>query len=247
MNYLSLYNVASKKQPIDPICAMCRIICLNFKSVKTKIGINGHAINLQDPVGIQSWMRLYYGDSREGIYELFNLVVHIIAWFLVPVEQMPSDDDNTALLDYTAKRPIIRKPDEKFVEELKKMIPYMCRGLERLQETYKTGNVVLTLQYYINLLRDGVDGKFDINTSIPKVLLEEIWFQPNLRNKVVASWSHTKLDCVYELFETCFKLLTENPVDKDEAINGYMIAIDHLLTNYEKTFNQQLKQWGINY
>lgn len=53
-----------------------------------------------------------------------------------------------------------KKMDEMFIGDLKKMIGYMCAAFIKLQNTYKTGNVVLSIQYYINLLEDGLNGSF---------------------------------------------------------------------------------------
>jgi len=250
MNYLPLSNYTSsvRKQPIDPICAMCRIISLNFKGVNTRISVNDHSINIQDPAGVQKWLRFYYGESRESIFELFNLVTHLIAWFLVPVKrEITTTEDDDLVPEQIIINPPVKKANEKFVADLKKMIPFMCRGLERLQDTYKTGSIVLTLQYYINLLQDGMNGKFDINTSLPKCLLEDLWLDMNLKNKVVSMWDYNKIHVMCELYENCFRVYSENPPDRDEIIDGYLSSIDKILTIYEKNFKQQLRQWGLNF
>lgn len=234
--------MTSKKQPIDPICALCRIVSLNFKDIHTKIGINGHAINIQEPSNSQSIMRLYYGDNREDVFELFYLITHLIAWFLVPTyNRGTSDTDMTKSMD-RAVHPK-KQLDEKFVGELKKMIGYMCVGLGRLQDTYKFGNVVLALQYYINLMRDGLAGNFSLD-RLPACLLEDLDIDTSMKTKIISMWDYNRLHIVCDLYDNCFTELKKNLNKKTDIIDGYLLSIDSILSVYEKEFKTQLKQWG---
>lgn len=238
--------MTSKKQPIDPICALCRIVSLNFKDIQTKIGINGHAINIQVPSNVQSLMRIYYGDNREDVFELFYLITHLIAWFLVPTynrrrldelrdEQHGEEDEHP--------QPIRKNIDDRFVVELKKMLVYMCDGLSRLQDTYKNGNVVLALQYYILLLKDGLAGDFTLD-RLPKCLLEDLDIDTNMKTKIVGMWNYERLHIVCDLYDNCFSELKKNLNKKTDIIDGYLLSIDNILSVYEREFKMQLKQWG---
>lgn len=235
--------MTSKKQPIDPICALCRIVSLNFKDIHTKIGINGHAINIQEPCSSQSIMRLYYGDNREDVFELFYLITHLIAWFLVP--SYPRGDKDTINNSDMVVVPPKKQLDEKFVAELKKMIGYMCVGLTRLQDTYKYGNVVLALQYYINLMRDGLAGTFSLE-RLPACLLEDLDIDTNMKTKIISMWDYNRLHIVCDLYDNCFSELKKNLNKKTDIIDGYLLSIDSILSVYEKEFKTQLKQWGFN-
>lgn len=234
--------MTSKKQPIDPICALCRIVSLNFKDIHTKIGINGHAINIQEPGGSQSIMRLYYGDNREDVFELFYLITHLIAWFLVPTyNKGQNEPEMSKSVDHVA---VPKKQfDEKFVSELKKMISYMCIGLSRLQDTYKAGNVVLALQYYINLMRDGLIGNFSLD-RLPACLLEDLDIDTSMKTKIISMWDYNRLHIVCDLYDNCFSELKKNLNKKTDIIDGYLLSIDSILSVYEKEFKTQLKQWG---
>jgi len=220
--------MSSKKQPIDPICALCRISLLNFKGINTKIGINGHAINIQDSGAIQSIMRIYNGDGKEDLFELFYLVTHLIAWFLVPIGK----DVSHSL-----------KVDERFKADLSKMIKYMCIGLKKLQSTYQYGNVVLAIQYYINLLEDGLKGSFDTQ-RLPHCLIEDLWIESPLKTKVTELWDYERLHRVCTIFDDCFVESDKNSKFKIELINGYLLSIENILATYEKEFNSNIKQWG---
>lgn len=250
----------SKKQPIDPICALCRITLLNFKGINTKISINEHAVNIQDPSLTQGFFRYYNGDGKEDVFELFYLVTHLIAWFLVPMGKTQvlttttstnTKDANKRHLesDFVDKKKIDENPpeckkiDERFLSELKKMIRYMCIGLEKLQNTYKNGNVVLTIQYYINLLEDGLNGSFDIK-RLPHCLVEDVWIDTPLKDKIVETWDFERLHRVCAIYDDCFAEISKNSKLKDEIIDGYLLAIEKLLTTYEKEFSAHLKQWG---
>jgi len=235
--------MTSRKQPIDPICALCRIVSLNFKDLHTKIGINGHAINIQEPSSVQSLLRIYYGDNREDVFELFYLVTHLLAWFLVPVypkieSQQNEFDDEQIPQTIKTKKQI----DERFVEELKKMIIYMCIGLERLQSTYKNGNVVLAIQYYINLMRDGLNGNFSLE-RLPQCLLEDLDIDTNMKTKIISMWNYDRLHVVCDLYDNCFSELKKNMNKKTDIIDGYLLSINSILSVYEKEFKTQLKQW----
>lgn len=244
-NFLFVYYIimTSKKQPIDPICALCRIISLNFKDLYTKIGINGHAINIQEPSSIQSILRIYYGDNREDVFELFYLSTHLLAWFLVPTyNKLETKQDVNDLEPVKIQTKQKYQIDERFVGELRKMIVYMCIGLERLQDTYKTGNVVLALQYYINLLRDGLEGKFNLD-RIPRCLLEDLDIDTNMKTKIISMWNYERLHVVCDLYDNCFSELKKNMNKKTDIIDGYLLSIDSILSVYEREFKTQLKQW----
>jgi hypothetical protein len=212
--------MTTKKQYIDPICALCRIAMLNFKSINTKIGVSDYTINVQDPTLAQSLWRRYNGDGKEDIFELFQLITHVIAWFLVPNQKT--------------------KVDDHFVTELKKMIKYTCSGLEHLQNTYKTGNVILTLQYYINLLSDGLNGTFEIR-RLPTCLVDDIWIDSPLKVKIMNLWDYERLQRVCAMYDNCFK---ELQINNTEIIDGYLLAIEQLLNTYEHEFRCIVKQLG---
>lgn len=234
--------MAAKKQPIDPIDAMCRISLLNFKSINTKIGIGGHAVNIQDPGPLQCVFRTYYGDGKEDLFELFYLVTHLTAWFLVPLSKKPPNSDKN-VTDEVSDNKNDKKIDPRFLEDLKKMVGYMCLGLEKLQNTYKFGNVVLAIQFYINLLDDGLNGSFDVK-KLPKCLIEDLWIDSPLKTKVTELWDYERLHRVCAVFDDCFAEANKNSKFKDELINGYLLSIEKTLCAYEREFNTNIKQWG---
>ncbi len=182
------------------------------------------------------------------------MIIHLLAWFLVPTHQKYCPENNTLPTDGSSPdamnsenlvtiNPQKKQNDEKFIEELKKMIEYMCIGLSRLQDTYKTGNVVLALQYYINLMHDGLDGNFSLD-RLPKCLLEDLDIDTTMKTKIRDMWTYERLHVVGDLYDNCFAELRKNLGKKTGIIDGYLLSIDSILSVYEKEFKTQLKQWG---
>lgn len=237
---LPIHVATSKKQPIDPICALCRIVSLNFQTTNTKIGMAGHSINIQKPSYIQGILRIYAGDSKEDISELFQPIINLIMWFLVPQKEIEQD----ASTQSTANIKQDENDERKFTNELKKMIRYMCAGLERLQDTYGMGNVILAIQYYINILRDGLEGKTELRNAIPKCLIETLQIDSNLKNRILGTWNYRRLRVISQQYDNCFKILQENPPNKDKIISGFLMSINSTLSVYEEEFQQQLIKWG---
>lgn len=236
--------MALRKQPIDPICAMCRIIGMNFKPIHTKIGIIRNSVNLQEPNKYQGFLRFYNKDSKEDIFELFNVVVHLLVWFIIP-DFTRKQQQNKEKED--APPPQKETERSKFADELKKMIGYMCFGLEQLENTYKYGNVVLTLQYYINILNDGLSHKLEkeeILKKLPSCLISDLELDTPMKTKIVSSWNYNKLFMIGDLYDNCFRLLKENPPDRDELIEGYLSSIDRLLEVREREFKTLVKTFN---
>ena len=78
----------NKRQLLDPIGTMCHIVSLAFKPLNTKIGINNHAVIIQESNCFQWLERYWYGDNRENISLLYNIVVRIIEWYIIPTYEL---------------------------------------------------------------------------------------------------------------------------------------------------------------
>lgn len=227
---------SNRKQPIDPICAMCRMSLLNFKEVNTKIGIGGHAINVQGPSMLQSIFRRYNGDGREDVFELFYIISRLIVWFLDPRVKESRQRAETS-------EPQDCAHDERFLADLKQMVSFMLLGLKQLQTTYKSGLVVISIQCYINWLNSALDGTFDIK-QVPICLVEEIGTESPLKNKIIELWDYTRLHRVCAIFADCFEESKKNSKIKDELIYGYISSIEKILSTYEKEFINIIETWG---
>lgn len=134
-----------KNQILEPITAVSRLITLAFKPKNTKVAIRDHNIVLCEPksesyYGLkvpQALGRYWNGDSREDIFVLNHVICNFIMWYIIP-----------------------NKHDISLYKGLINLAKYLRVGLKELQYTYKSGNSVGTLQYYINVLSDVIDDRF---------------------------------------------------------------------------------------
>jgi hypothetical protein len=221
----------NKRQLLDPVGSICHIVSLTFKPLNTKIGINNHAIVIQESNLFQWLDRYWNGDNRENISLLYNIVIRVIEWYILPLsgkyKEIKTDLDETE-----------RK---KFWECLEKMARFLCMAFDRLQYTYYTGpiptNVVTTIQYYINIIKDSLDGTYNID-RLPKCLHEGENKNFLDYDKIKILWNGDKLKQICDLYEKCFEKLNSNDRTKDDQIAGYMQAVDKLLSIHDNQFRE---------
>jgi hypothetical protein len=217
-----------KKQLLDPLGTMCKLVSLNFTKKKTKIGIHDHILILQKPDSYQWLIRLYYGDGKENISELYHAIIRVVRWYLVPENK-------------TDTNPITESP------EINKMVKYMCSALKKLQETYEFGNVVLSLQFYINLLETGLEGRFT-EDMLPKYIMDKDKEYENLLdyNKIKNLWDIKRLQRICELYDNCFKIYNEDdPGMEDDTraalVDGYLRSIGAILDIVDNEFQKLIQ------
>jgi hypothetical protein len=113
---------------------MVELALLNFAGDNPKINIKNHGINIDNPGSgyiPQAVSRFISGDSKEDIFILNLMVVNYIDWFIIN--------------NYNGK-----------FEIYKNIALYAVSGLRKLQHTYKSGIVILALQYYIVLIMKAI-------------------------------------------------------------------------------------------
>ena len=217
-----------KKQLLDPFGTLCKLISLNFSELNTKISIHNHILSLQKPYGYQFVIRMINGDGRENISELFYAIVRIVKWYLVA--DIPNDSSDNWI--------VIAKN-----EEIKRLVTYVCMALRRLQETYEFGNVVLAIQFYINILEDAISGTYHDN-KLPKYIMdldceyETLIDYDKLRN----FWEYKKLKRICELYDDCYKVLNDDisVFEKEALIDGYLKSINSVLEIADSEFQKLL-------
>ncbi len=84
---------------------------------------------------------------------------------------------------------------------------YFCLALEKLIETYKDGNVIWTIQNFINLINDSKKGCYDIK-KIPKIIITE---DENIINfdKIKSLWTLKGLCEINELYGKCYIIMKD--------------------------------------
>lgn len=113
---------------LDPLTCIIRLGVLEFKPIGTKISLNNNKIKYNDPCVIQGALRWSNGDNREDLHNLFNPLKKAVIW-------------------YDVKN-----------DEIKTLIEYSIRGLEKLQSSYDNNSVIShSMQYYIDYLKTNLN------------------------------------------------------------------------------------------
>ena len=226
-----------KKQLLDPLGTICKIVSLNFSEIKTKISIHNHIVSLQKPYNYQFFIRMLNGDDKENVSELFNAIIRVLKWYLVEINDNHVDDstDNT-----NTNWIIISKSDE-----IKRIIQYACSGFRKLQQTYKYGNVILAIQYYINILEDAINKTYDDN-KLPKYIIDkEMEYDTLIDYKKLRNfWDIKKLKRICELYDNCFNTFNDVEIlttEKIAVINGYLNSINSILEMAENDFQKLIE------
>lgn len=253
--------MSSKKQLLDPVGTMCRLITLNFRLKGTRIGNNNHAIIIQLPSSVQWMQRKLNGDERDDISSLFSVVMRIIEWYINPLYDIKFKNKRTKINNNVMAEfiPQIKKTHSDEVEEIiledtyitvdekdvnsywecmSKLCKYLCIGLGKLQETYESGNVVYSLQFYINLIIDALEGKYT-KEKLPKCIMNYEAKNFLDYNKIKNLWDYQRVKEICELYDKCFEVQKDNKETEDnkrEKINGYLLAVEHILNISDDTF-----------
>jgi hypothetical protein len=223
----------NKRQLLDPLGSICHIVSLTFRPLNTKIGINNHAIVIQQSNSLQWLDRYWNGDNRENISLLYNIIVRVIEWYILPLSGKYDTDLNNEFSNEEERK--------KFWFYLEKMCNYLCIAFDRLQHTYYNGpiptNVVTTIQYYINLINDSINGNYSYN-KLPKCIYESENKNFLDYDKIKLLWNSKKMEQICDLYEKCFLKLNSNDKTKEQEIEGYMQAVDKLLSIYDNQFRE---------
>lgn len=127
--------MTERYQILEPLSSMIELALLNFSKERPKIIIRNHGICIDNPgdnkIVPQSINRWLSGDSKEDIFILNSMIVNYIQWFIIE--------------DYNGK-----------FEVYKNIALCAVSGMRKLQHTYKTGIVVLALQYFIVLIMKSI-------------------------------------------------------------------------------------------
>jgi hypothetical protein len=226
----------NKRQLLDPLGTLSHIVALAFKPLNTKIGIANHAVTIQDNYYMQWFDRFWNNDNRENISLLYNIVIRVIEWYVIPLSGKYPDAENKDGFDYL-------NPEDKklFWTCLEKIIIYACMAFDRLQHTYNNGpiptNVILATQFFINTLQESLKGSYNKNI-LPKCLVEGENKTFLDYDKIKLLWNGQKIYKITSLYEKCFDTQRSDNKYKEEEIDGYMAAINKLLSLHDDEFRK---------
>lgn len=221
-----------KKQLLDPLGTICKLIILNFSQINTKISIHNHILTIDKPCNYQFLLRMINGDGKENISEMFYAVIRVLKWYL-------NTDTNLDDQDNSNRVQIMKS------QEITRIIKYVCCALRKLQETYEYGNVILAIQFYINILEDSIKHIFD-EAKLPKYVIEKEKEFENLLDydKLRNFWDYKKLKTICELYDKCFTIHNdmEMPLcEKDALITGFLNTIQTILELTDNEFQKLIQ------
>jgi hypothetical protein len=224
---ISVMSSTDKRQFLDPISTISRIILLHFSPPKTKIRITDHTVQLTD--GPYHWLieattphwfaeattRKIKGDSRNDICYLYPIFVRFIELYLLEKHKksLEKGSNKSALVKVASTDGLNESkmfPEDTCYKYLKKLAEYAIVGMTKLQKTYGYDNASFTIQYFILLLKDGIKCEYTTEYSLPESLRELT--KNNLLDdtKVQKIWEDSHLIDLGRTFEQCFKAEKNN-------------------------------------
>jgi hypothetical protein len=241
----------SKKELLDPIGSLCRLISLAFSPKGTKISIKNHVVILDEPVTYQFLTRMMNGDSRDNVSEIYDVIVRLIKWFVVydvPQQFAALEfEDDDVFTNSDSSGDTNSSFNSKNIQnslEIRKMIGYLIISFEKMQhETYNNGNVILAIQFYINILKMSLDGTFR-NEMLPNNIDCETLLD---YNKLKNLWNLEDVKYICDKYEECFEVLAnesygvDNNKGKDKIIYGIISYIDEKLNKKNAEFQKLIK------
>lgn len=261
-----------KKQLLDPLGTLCKIVALNFSELHTKISIHDHILSLHKPDNYQSLIRMFNGDSKENVSELFYAIMRIIKWYLSnsnnnsnnsnnsnnnkskDKDEYAFDNDSNDSSENSTQNQNQNinqnKSTENWVaisesEEIKRLILYACKALRKLQETYEYGNVILAVQFYINILEDAVNNNFN-DKKLPKYITHKEQEYANLLDydKLKNFWDYKKLKRICDLYDSVFSVYDDHDMpslERTALVDGYMRSINSVLKLMDTDFQKLIQ------
>jgi hypothetical protein len=144
---------SNKNQILEPVSSMIELALLSFSKNKPKLSIKHHGIvikNSGEGYVPRYISRYIYGESKEDLIILHPMIINYLNWFIIDNKNKNKNKNNN--------------DDNYFM--YKNIALCAINGLKQLQSTYKIGNVVFALQYYINIILKTIIDTDNIINSI---------------------------------------------------------------------------------
>ena len=121
-------NNNNKNLILEPLCTIVKLILLSYKPDGTKISIYNNSIQFHEPSMIQGFLRIWTGDCREDLHNLYNPLIKA--------------------LEYS------KRENPKHIFMLRKCI----EGLNIILKVYDCNTIINhTLLHYINIIDKYID------------------------------------------------------------------------------------------
>jgi hypothetical protein len=231
---------SDKRQFLDPISTISKIILLHFYPSKTKIRILDHTVQLVPDNYAELVYRNFYRDNRGDVCVLFPIFVRFIELYLIDKQKKIGRDNKKSLfgksqsIDNLSESQLTH--DELCYKYLKKIGEYSVIGLKALQKTYEYDNVVFTMQYFISLIKEGINCNYS-DDFLPEHL-KEITKNNLLDNaKLQKIWEDSHIIELGKTFESCFEAKGKND---NVLLDSNKIKIMNILEIHDNLFKKML-------
>lgn len=126
-DYINSSN-QNKNLILEPFCTIIKLVLLSYKSEGTKISIYNNSIQFHEPSFIQGLFRIWSGDCREDLHNLYNPIIKALEY--------------------------CEKDNPKHIFILNKCI----EGINTLVNVYDSNTIINhTLKHYINIIEKYID------------------------------------------------------------------------------------------
>ena len=73
-----LINEPKKDFILEPLCVIFRLSLLQYKDKGTKLSVKNNSIQYQEPTYDQGFIRMWEGDCREDLHNLYHPILKCI-------------------------------------------------------------------------------------------------------------------------------------------------------------------------
>jgi hypothetical protein len=212
---------------LDPVSVLLHLATLPLEENGSRIAIHHHHIIIQSDNYLQTAVRKYNGYTREDISKLFDPVLQTYYWFF--------NNNTKDIWSEFGKS-----------HEFRELIRYCVSGLKALQTTYQSGNVVFTLQIYINMYNSMLNDCFDL-TYIPDILLKEWKHRSGLvkEEEIKKIWSLDTLKQLQQMLNDCFNTNAQEDLgtdDRKSLLTSKLEAVKKVIDRHDGVFHDMIKR-----
>jgi len=222
-----------KKQFLDPLSCISRLILLYFSQPNTKLRIINHTIQLIPPSYAEILFRNWYKDSRNDICVLYATIIRFITHLLEKQKKLINQKSHNIHNSQTKEE---LNQDETCYKYLKLLGTYTIFGMQELQKTYNYDNSVFALQFYSNLIKNAINGTYD--TSLLPPHLQEYTNQNLLDiSKIQQIWTDSHIIELSKIFENAYNAKQKNDI---VLLNGYLESANKILEQHDILFKNAI-------
>lgn len=201
---------------IDPLTMLCKLALIYFMPDGTKLSISHHVLHVQEYTCYQWVERMINGDTRRDMSNLYAPLIKVIKWYVL-------DGPEKIIMDETLKN------------AMNIIVNFCIKGLQKTQNvTYeKDMNMRITLQYFINLLRDASNGIWNEDNIVKMIGENNI-----LSDKIKNNYDSKILNSIAKM------MVDANDIHNSQNNDALVDCIHKLLLNRDEEFVKTMKEFN---